>query len=116
MSRARPVKNHRQAFVPIDIWSLVSVRSWGLAFGVQNGLLCHRREGGGIKRYCDPSVCLSQGVAALGYSHRRPPEMCGLRTRPRTDVDPPRFLPPSNCHRRGGAYRVDSKENKRVGS
>jgi len=31
--------------------------------------------------------------------------MCGLRTRPRTDVDPPRFLPPSNCHRRG-AYRL----------
>jgi len=33
----------------------------------------------------------------LQLSHRRPPEMCGLRTRPRTDVDPPRFLPPSNC-------------------
>jgi len=31
--------------------------------------------------------------------------MCGLRTRPRTDVDPPRFLPPSNCHRRG-EYRL----------
>ena len=28
--------------------------------------------------------------------------MCGLRTRPRRDVDPPRFLPPSNCHRRRG--------------
>jgi len=26
---------------------------------------------------------------------RQPPEMCGLRTRPRTDVDPPRFLPPT---------------------
>jgi len=47
MFQARPVKNHRQAFVPIDIWSLVSVRSWGLAFGVQNGLLSPRREGGG---------------------------------------------------------------------
>ena len=32
--------------------------------------------------------------------------MCGLRTRPRTDVDPLRFLRPSNCHRRGGAYRL----------
>ena len=32
--------------------------------------------------------------------------MCGLRTRPRTDGDPPRFLPPSNCHRRGWAYRL----------
>jgi len=46
----------------------------------------------------------------LGYRHagclqlscRRPSEMCGLRTGPRTDVDPPRFLPPSNCHRRRG--------------
>ena len=28
--------------------------------------------------------------------------MCGLRTRLRTDVNPPRFLVPSNCHRRGG--------------
>jgi len=35
------------------------------------------------------------------HTHRRPPEMCGLRTRPRTDVDLPRFLPPSNNHRRG---------------
>jgi len=62
---------------------------------------------GGIKRYRDPSVCLfvclSHGAAALGYkhagclqlSHRRPPEMCGLRTRPRTDVDPPRVELPS---------------------
>jgi len=44
-----------------------------------------------------PSVCLSHGAAALGYrhagclqlSHRRPPEICGRRTRLRTDVDPP---------------------------
>ena len=36
-------------------------------------------------------------AGCLQLSHRRPPEMCGLRTRPRTDVDPPRFLPPSNC-------------------
>jgi len=59
MSRARPVKNHRQAFVPIDIWSLVSVRSRGLAFGVQNGLLCPRREGGGAlsDTAIRPSVC-----------------------------------------------------------
>ena len=41
-------------------------------------------------------------AGCLQLSHRRPPEMCGLRTRPRTDVDPPRFLPPSNCHRRRG--------------
>ena len=64
-------------------------------------LLCPRRRGGGIKRYRDPPVCLSQGAAALGYRHadcltrhRRPPEMGGLRTRPRTDVDPPRFWGP----------------------
>jgi len=33
----------------------------------------------------------------LQLSNRQPPEMCGLRTRPRTDADPLRFLPPSNC-------------------
>jgi len=74
----------------------------------------------------DSSVCLSHDAAAcLGYtpagclqlSHRRSPEMYGLRTRPQTDVNPPRFLDPrwpdwrrnempqSNCHRRG-AYRL----------
>jgi len=61
-----------------------------------------------------PSVCpMAQlprlnkiiNVRYLQLSHRRPPLMCGLRIRPRTDVDPPRFLPPSNCHRRG-AYRL----------
>ena len=35
-------------------------------------------------------------AGCLQLSHRRPPEMCGLRTRPRMGVDPPRFLPPSN--------------------
>jgi len=40
-------------------------------------------------------------AGCLQLSHRRPLEMCGLRTRPRTDVDPPRFLPPSNCRRQG---------------
>jgi len=63
-----------------------------------------------------PSVCRSvPWRSCLGYRHagclqmihRRSPEMCGLRTRPRTDVDPPRLLPPSNCHRQG-AYRVDT--------
>ena len=34
-------------------------------------------------------------AGCLQLSHRRPSEMCGLRTHPRTDVDPPRF-----CHRR----------------
>ena len=60
------------------------------------------------------SVCLSvrlsvpwrscpRRAAALGYmhagclqlSHCRPPEMCVLRIRPRTDVDPPRVELPS---------------------
>jgi len=31
-------------------------------------------------------------AGCLQLSHRRPPKMCGLRTRPRTKVDPPRFL------------------------
>jgi len=53
-----------------------------------------------------PSVpwrsCLGYGHAGcLQLSYHQPPEMFGLRTQPRTDVDPPRFLPPSNCHRRG---------------
>jgi len=47
-------------------------------------------------------------AGGLQLSHRRPPEMCGLWTRPRTDVDPPLFLPPSNCHRRG-AYRLAAR-------
>ena len=67
-----------------------------------------------------PSVRLSvPWRSCLGYrhagclrlSHRRPSEMCGLRTRPRTDVDPPRFWDPwtdadgliggeTICHRR----------------
>jgi len=51
--------------------------------------------------------CLGYSHAGcLQLSHRRPIEMCGLRTSPRTDVDPPRFLPPSNCHRREGGYRL----------
>jgi len=43
-------------------------------------------------------------TGCLQLSHRWSPEMCGLRTRPRMDVDQLRFLPSSNCHRRG-AYR-----------
>jgi len=30
-------------------------------------------------------------AGCLQLSHRRPSEMCGLRTRPRTNVNPPRF-------------------------
>ena len=51
------------------------------------------------------SVCLSvPWRSCLGYrhakclqlSHRRPPEMCGMWTRPRSDVDPAIELPLSN--------------------
>ena len=59
-------------------------------------------------------------AGCLQLSHHRPPEMCGLRTRPRTDVDPPRRLDPwtdadgliggkTICNRRtaiGGGYRL----------
>ena len=66
-----------------------------------------------IGRSVCPSVCLSHGAAAcLGYrhagcmqlSHRRPPGICGLRTRRRTDVDPPRFLDRTVIG--AGAYRL----------
>ena len=65
-----------------------------------------------IRQRVHPSVC-PMALLPVGYrhasflqlGHRRPPEMCGLRTLPRTDVDPPRFLPPSNCHRRGASSR-----------
>jgi len=47
-----------------------------------------------------PSVCPSVCLSCLGYRHagclqlsrRRPPEMCRLRTRPRTEIDLQRFL------------------------
>jgi len=58
------------------------------------------------------SSCLGyRHAGCLQLSHHRPPEMCGLRTRPRTDVDPPRFLIGGEtiCHRRtaiGGGHIV----------
>jgi len=70
------------------------------------GLLRPRRVGILGRRdlsVCLSTVCLSHAAAAcLGYrhagclqlSHRWPPEMWGLRTRPPTDVDSPRFLDP----------------------
>jgi len=69
-----------------------------------------------IGRSVCPSVCLSHGAAAcLGYrhagcmqlSHRRPPGICGLRTRRRTDVDPPRFLDRTVIG--AGAYRLAAR-------
>ena len=57
----------------------------------------------GIVRSVRPSVpwrrCLGyRHAACLQLSHRRPPEMCGLYTRPRTDVDVPRVELPSAGH------------------
>jgi len=46
-------------------------------------------------------------AGCLQLSHRRPPEMCGLRTRPRTDVDPPRFL-----DRTGIGVGISSRHNR----
>ena len=38
-------------------------------------------------------ICLCyRHAGCLQLSHHRLPEMCGLWTRPRTDVDPPRFM------------------------
>ena len=54
-------------------------------------------------------------AGCLQLIHRRPPKMCRLWTHPQTDVDLPRFLPPSNCCRQGhivlltpGLYLVSS--------
>jgi len=74
-------------------------------------LLRLRRRGHfGIARSVLLSVpwrsCPGYRHAGCLHLNQRPPEMCGLRTRPRTDVDPPRFLPQSNCRRRGGEYRL----------
>ena len=59
------------------------------------------RVGGdfGIARSVRLSVprrsCLgNRHAGCLQLSHRQPPEMCGLRSRPWTDVDPPQFLDP----------------------
>jgi len=71
------------------------------------------RPGGehfGIARSVRLSVtwrsCLGyRHAGCLQLSRRRAPEMCGLRTRPRTDVDPPRFLDRTAIGG-GGAYRL----------
>ena len=72
-----------------------------------------RPRGGhfGIARSVRLSVprrsCLGYRHAGwLQLSHRRPPGMCGLRTRPRTDVDPPRFLDRTAIDGGAGAYRL----------
>jgi len=53
-----------------------------------------------ISQSVRPSVCPTRSclgcrhAGCLQLSNRWPPEMCGLWTRPRTNVDPPRFLDP----------------------
>ena len=75
---------------------------------VHYGLLCPRPRGHfGTARSVPLSVpwrsCLGyRHAGCLQLSQRRSPEMCGLQTRP------PRFLPPSNCHRRGGGGHIVS--------
>ena len=56
------------------------------------------------------SVCLSQPRLQARWlpAAGRPPEMCGLRTRPRTDVDPPRVELPSTA---GGGHIVSAGDN-----
>ena len=50
----------------------------------------------GIKRYRDPSVCLSQpGCGHADLAACSWPDAGDVRTRPRTDVDPPRVEMPS---------------------
>jgi len=73
-------------------------------------LLCPLPWGGGINQHRVPSVCLSVcpmtqlprllARRTLAACILAPPATRDVRTRPRTDVDPPRFLPLLNCHRR----------------
>ena len=72
-------------------------------------LLCPRPRGGAFWNSVIVSVpwrsCLGyRHAGCLQLSQCRPPEMCGLWTRPRTDVDPPRFLPPRTAI--GGGHIV----------
>jgi len=70
----------------------------------QRGYYASRRRGALSDSAIRPSVCLSHGAAALGYRHAgclQLSHVYGLRTRPRTNVDPPRVELPS-----AGAYRL----------
>jgi len=70
--------------------------------GSMRDVVIPRRIGGGAlsDTTIRPSVCpMAQlpyrHAGCLQLSHCRPTEVCGLRTRPRTDVDPPRVELPS---------------------
>jgi len=87
-----------------SIRSFVSWQTWHYSLLLFQQLLCSPPQGG-IKRYRDPSVHLSQPRLWAHWlpAASRPPETCRLRTRPRTDVDLPRVDLPS-----AGAYRLDA--------
>jgi len=83
-----------------SIRSFVSWQTWHYSLLLFQQFLCSPPQGG-IKRYRDPSVHLSQPRLWAHWlpAASRPPETCGLRTRPRTDVDPPRVdLPSAGGH------------------
>jgi len=70
-------------------------------------LLYHRHRGALSDTEIRLSVCPSpRRTADLGYSYAGCLQLSHVRTRPRTDVDPPRFLPLLNCHRQGGGHIV----------
>ena len=87
----------------LNIYEIKQLRPWSRVTPHPDSspLFMFPAVGGGIERYRAPSVrmyvpwrsCVGYTHAGcLQFSDRRPPEMCGLRTRPRTDVDPPRFV------------------------
>jgi len=64
-------------------------------------LLCPRRRGGALSDTAiRPSVSLSQPRLSARWlpAAGRPPDMCGLRTRPWTEVDPLQVKLPSAGH------------------
>ena len=92
METAQTTFTSASVYVAIAVYTLSSCTHFGL--------LCPAPGEAFWDSAIRPSVCPM--CSCLGYrhagclqlSHRRPPAMCGLRTRPRTVVDPPRFLDP----------------------
>ena len=84
------------------MWSRrITPRPWG-AFGIERSVCLSVCPIIIIKRSC----LGYRHAGCLQVSHRRPPEMCGLRTRPRTDVDPPRFFYTVQLSSAGGGHIV----------
>jgi len=110
--------NHRRDDGDV-MWSLSPAATHDLAspaaLPITHNICCYAPVISGMLEQRDPSVCLSAGAAAYAIGtlaacsltmHRRPTEMCRLRTRPRTDVDPPRFLDRTAI---GGGHIVSSR-------